>query len=136
MTCPRCRTELGEASACTECGMRFLRHVTGIIKTSAVLISTRDDEGFYGSLREVPLQLRTRLEEATSGQNSGTILIADKGGRERILARAAEIQRQPELVEPAKPESKPPVWAIWAGALLLVIAALIIALVWGKWPNG
>jgi len=116
--------------------MRFLRHVTGIIKTSAVLISTRDDEGFYGSLREVPLQLRTRLEEATSGQNSGTILIADKGGRERILARAAEIQRQPELVEPAKPESKPPVWAIWAGALLLVIAALIIALVWGKWPNG
>ena len=117
--------------------MRFLRQVSGVIKTSAILISTADDEGFYSSIHEVPVALRTRLERATNGTNSGTILIADKGGRERILARAAEVEQEPEVVEtPAVDQAKPPVWVIWVGGLMLILATVIIVLVWGKWPNG
>ncbi|MCU1329472.1 MAG: hypothetical protein JWN34_4842 [Bryobacterales bacterium] len=115
--------------------MRFMRQVSGIIKTSAVLISTRDDEGFYNSIHDVPLFLRTRLEEATNGSNSGTILIADKGGRERILARAAGMAKEPELT-PLPETPVPPQWTVWAGALLLILATVIIVLVWGKWPKG
>lgn len=123
---------MGTASTCGECGMRFMRQVTGVIKTSAILISTREDEGFYGSLREVPPRLRSRLEEATNGANSGTIVIADKGGRKRILARAEAVPEQPDL-EVAR-DSRP-VWAVWVGVLLLVMATIIIVLVWGKWPK-
>lgn len=136
MTCPRCHEELGKASVCPECGMRFMRQVSGIIKTSAVLISTRDDEGFYSSLRDVPVLLRHRLEEATNGANSGTILIADKGGRERILARAAGLDREAEVTPEVVETSTPPVWAVWVGVFLLILATVIIVLVWGKWPKG
>jgi hypothetical protein len=117
--------------------MRFMRQVSGIIKTSAILISTREDEGFYNSLHEVPLVLRTRLEEATNGSNSGTILIADKGGRERILARAAGIETEPVIAPPpvVSETTQPPAWAVWVGAFLLFLATIIIVLVWGKWPN-
>lgn len=135
MICPRCHAEVSKSTACPGCGLRFVRQVAGFIKTSAVLISTRDDEGFYGSLREVPADLRSRLEAATNGENSGTILIADKGGRERILAKAAGLQREAILAPAVEVNTRPPVWAIWVGAALFVAAVVIIVMVWGKWPN-
>ena len=137
MTCPRCNGEVGSAAVCAGCGMQFVRQVAGFIKTSAVLIATRDDDVFYGSLHEVPAALRTRLEAATHSVNSGTILIADKAGRERIQTRSVTMEREPVLSPPPAPvEDSPAQWVLWAGLGLLGAALLIILLVWGKWPNG
>lgn len=137
MTCPRCNGEVGSAAVCAGCGMQFVRQVAGFIKTSAVIISTREDDVFYSSLHEVPTALRTRLEAATHSANSGTILIADKAGRERILTRSVKMEREPMLsLPPAPVDDRPAQWVLWAGLGLLGAALSIILLVWGKWPNG
>ncbi len=121
---------------CDGCGLRFVRQVSGFIKTSAVIIATREDDVFYGSLQDVPQSMRLRLDEATKSVNSGTILIADKGGRERILARSVMPEREQELTPVVPVIDKPPYWALWAGVGMLVVAIVIILMVWGKWPNG
>ena len=136
MTCPRCHTEVGTATVCAGCGLRFVRKVSGFIKTSAVIIATREDDVFYGSLEDVPGPMRTRLEAATKSSNAGTILIADKGGRERILARAVMPEREQELTPIATVTDAPPQWALWVSLGGLVVAIVIILMVWGKWPNG
>lgn len=138
MVCPKCNYDVGSASVCKGCGLKFLRQVAGFIKTSAVIISTRDEEVFYGSLHEVPAALRSRLEAATRSSNSGTILIADKTGRERILTRQISLEREPVLTpaEPPPIENQPSPWVLWAGLGLLVAALAIILMVWGKWPKG
>ena len=123
MTCPRCQTAVADAKSCPGCGLRFARRLAGVVKTSIVMISTNDDDGFYSSVREVPAPLRGRLEAATNGENSGTILIADKGGREQLLARAAA-KRQPPLHTDIEETGRPD-WAIWAGAALLLAATAI-----------
>jgi hypothetical protein len=54
-------------------------------KTSTIFISTGDGTRVYRSVGEVPPKLRRRLEETTTGENSATILIADKRGREELV---------------------------------------------------
>src|SRR4051794_39398558 len=65
-------------------------------KSSTIFIATADTTRVYRSVREVPADLRRRLEESTSGVNSATILIADKRGREELV-RA--LQGQPSEVQ-------------------------------------
>lgn len=82
MVCRRCGSEFEQsgATACPECGGPAL------LKTSAILISARGGAGgVYSSLREIPKPLRSQLIESTTGANSGTILIADRRGRQQIL---------------------------------------------------
>lgn len=55
------------------------------VRTSTILISVGDRTEVYRSLEQVPKTLRRRIEESTAGQNSGTILIADRRGRQEIL---------------------------------------------------
>ena len=137
MTCPRCNNEVGSASRCLGCGMQFVRQVAGFIKTSAVIIATRENDGFYGSLHEVPARLRRKLEAATRSENSGTILIADQAGRERILTRSVKMEHEPVLSPlPAPVDNTSSQWVLWAGLGLLAAALVIIIMVWGKWPNG
>ena len=87
----------------------LLHSVSGVLKTSAVLISARGESGFYRSLEEVPEPLRSRLIETTNSPNSGTIVIADRAGKEQIseaiARREAEANRDEtsEIVEPATP---------------------------------
>src|SRR5215470_1981496 len=89
MTCPHCFTALQPgATACPQCGIRVLRNVSAVMRTSAVWISTGSSSKFYGSLRDVPEPLRKRLVECTNSPNSGTIVIADRGGRDRLVAGA------------------------------------------------
>ena len=89
MTCPHCFTSLEPgATACPQCGVRVTRNVTAVMRTSAVWISAGEASRFYGSLHDVPQALRERLVECTNGVNSGTIVIADRGGRDRLLANA------------------------------------------------
>ena len=96
MTCRRCKVTYDPAQhkACPNCGAPRPRLRPTFLKTSTIVISTSDAEGVYRSLEEVPAPLRNRLLESTSGQNSATILIADRKGREEI-ARA--VRRIPGL---------------------------------------
>jgi hypothetical protein len=60
------------------------------LRTSTILISVRNGTQVYRTIDEVPPKLRRKLLQSTSGQNSATILIADRGGR-RELNRAIQV---------------------------------------------
>ena len=60
-------------------------------RTSTILISLGSETQVFRSVAEVPAPLRRKLKQSTQGPNAGTILIADKGGREEI-ARALDGQ--------------------------------------------
>ena len=97
MTCPRCSSRLDDArGVCPECGVNLYHNVSGIVKTSAVMIATGEESGFYDSMQEVPERLRKQLIESTASQNSGTIVIADRAGKEQltqVLARRESVRR-------------------------------------------
>ena len=90
MTCPHCSTSLQSGvPVCPQCGVTVLRNVTAVMRTSALWIAAGGESRFYRSLHDVPELLRKRLVECTNGVNSGTIVIADRGGRDRLIAKAS-----------------------------------------------
>ena len=141
MICPQCQFEFDEAAThCPECGVRVLRKVSGIVKTSAVMIAAGDEHTFYRSVQEVPESLRRTLIETTNSENSGMIVIADRAGREQwteIVAQREAQQRAQSTPRPISPpaiEPAPPTsgfaglsWTGWAGILLFLAAAALIA---------
>ncbi len=144
MICPRCHSELETAGGvCPECGVSLLRSVSGVMKTSAVMIASGGERGFYHSVQDVPEPLRTQLLETTASPNSGTIVIADRAGKEQLtqaMARretargtatgtaAAEAQGADEHHLPGMR------WLAWAGlVLILVLAAAISAFFYRHW---
>ena len=144
MTCPRCHLELeGEWNVCPECGVSLLRNVSGVMKTSTVLIAARGEPEFYSSVKDVPEPLRTQLLETTASPNSGTIVIADRAGKEQLTqamarreaARTSVLQSVANTAEPepARHLLRQP-WIAWAGsALVLALAALIAAFFYFHW---
>lgn len=64
-----------------------------IVRSSAVLISSGKKVRLYRSIDEVPSRLRKRLIESTNGINAGTILIANRAGRERIVEALRRLPR-------------------------------------------
>ena len=84
MTCTRCGNSFDEKKAlCPHCG-QAKGDVSGLFQTSTVLISSGGADLVYRSVEEIPPGLRTRLLKSTGGRNSGTILIADRRGRQEI----------------------------------------------------
>jgi hypothetical protein len=139
MTCPKCHSEFnGDPGICPECGVSLLRNISGVMKTSVVMISAGGERGFYRSLQDVPEPLRTQLLETTTSQNSGTIVIADRAGKEQItqvLARregATQPDSLPPTVEAEVEELPAPThrvpWLAWAGMALVLVLAVIFAL--------
>jgi hypothetical protein len=151
MTCPRCLAEfepdhLGLANAlrpglCPECGVQLVHSVSGLMKISAVMIASGGEQGFYRSVQDVPEPLRTQLVEITNSSNSGTIVIADRAGKEQITQVMA---RRENARDRALAANELPVKAarrfldfaflgvpgiLWAGAALLLAAIGIIAAV-------
>jgi hypothetical protein len=143
MTCPKCHSEFnGEAGICPECGVSLLRNVSGVMKTSIVMISAGGERGFYRSVQDVPEPLRKQLLETTTSHNSGTIVIADRAGKEQItqvLARR-EAKTEPDPLAPTiKAELEAEAeevlvanhhipWLAWAGMALVLVLAVIFAL--------
>jgi hypothetical protein len=138
MTCPRCFTDLdADCASCPSCGVEFVQKVSGVMKTSAVMIATAGDMGFYRSVQDVPEPLRTQLIETTSSANSGTIVIADRVGKEQINQVVGRRQTAKECPSnramPGKP-SRPwsflglP-WIVWVGAVLIIGAAAVVGAV-------
>lgn len=130
MTCRRCkaRYDAAEHRACPECGAPRPRLRPVFLKTSTILISTSEAEGVYRSLEEVPASLRNRLLESTNGQNSATILIADRKGREEI-ARAANRGPGTEELPVAKALRKTEETPSSARAMRLAAALIVLVLV-------
>jgi hypothetical protein len=147
MTCPKCHSELEtEGDVCPECGIRLLRNVSGVMKTSVVMIAARGEQGFYHSVHEVPEPLRTQLLETTGSRNAGTIVIADRAGKEKLTqamsrrestrkttrearhdanhAKQSDAQLQ-EL--PAGRRNHRFQWIAWAGLALVLMAAAAVA---------
>lgn len=54
-------------------------------KSSTIFIATDSDTRVYHSVSDIPAGLRRKLEETTQSQNSATILIADKRGKEELV---------------------------------------------------
>src|SRR5690349_16096538 len=143
MTCPRCHFDFDNArSVCPECGVRLLRSISGVIKTSAVMIAAGRRSGFYRSVQEVPEPLRTQLMETTGSRNSGTILIADRAGKEQLtlgLARReaarADASGQPSAELQGNPAGRLRTsWLAWSGLVLVLILAAVISVLFGlRW---
>ena len=147
MTCPKCHSEFEtEGGVCPECGIRLLRSVSGVMKTSAVMISARGERGFYHSVHDVPEPLRTQLLETTGSRNAGTIVIADRAGKEQLtqaMSRRestrdttrgttceASPSKQSDALVPELPEARQGrrfPWIAWAGLALVLLAAAAVA---------
>jgi hypothetical protein len=149
MTCPKCFAEFDKAAAtCPQCGLGLYHSVSGIIKTSIVMISTRGEESFYQSVQDVPEPLRGQLMESTRSDNSGTIVIADRAGKEQltqVLARRDSMREKPadaELPEMDEIDETPVAasglrrysWLAWTGFLLVLASAAAISAFFGlRW---
>ena len=139
MTCPKCHSEFdGDAGICPECGVSLLRNVSGVMKTSVVMISAGGERGFYRSVQDVPEPLRRQLLETTTSHNSGTIVIADRAGKEQITQVLARREANPEPdpmpttveaeVEAVAVPAPRVAWLAWAGMALVLVLAVIFAL--------
>jgi hypothetical protein len=103
------------------------------LKTSTIYIAVGAKTRVYRSVSEVPVDLRRKLVESTSGGNSTTILIADRRGRQEILKAIRQEPSQvttrllPRPAVPGGPEKATDavreLWS-WLGAALTVAAGL------------
>ena len=148
MTCPKCYAEFEPgARACPECGDRLARNISGVMKTSSVMIAAGDEQSFYRSVQDVPEPLRSKLIESTHSANSGTIVIADRAGKDQITQVIARRENARErqsargnqgdgVIQRHKP------WhsfldasflgfelVVWAGLLLFLAAVAVIVAV-------
>jgi hypothetical protein len=55
------------------------------VRTSVILVAVDNRIKAYASLEDLPVKLREKLIESTSGDDAATILIADRKGREAVL---------------------------------------------------
>jgi hypothetical protein len=146
MICPRCHSEFDNVEgACPACGVQLLRNISGVMKTSAVMIAARGENGFYRSVQEVPEPLRTQLMETTNSQNSGIIVIADRAGKEQLTqvmarrdARVGNSEKSAmdddigDSQESRSITSLP--WLAWIGfVMVLILSAIFFAAFEIRW---
>lgn len=105
------------------------------MKTSTIFVSVKGGTQVYRSLKEVPPRLRKKLIESTSGSNSGTILIADRSGRDEIVRAvqglpsdvqtrvAAKVAQRTQRITKRQVER---LREIWPEILLLFLLAVVI----------
>jgi hypothetical protein len=112
--------------------------VTGVYRTSTVLISQGGGGRVYRSMEEAPASLRAKLRKSLNGVNSATILIADRRGR-REIAKALHGLPSAGRRGPAIPGSPAPRWltrsrkavlAAVLSTLALAVAAAVFSVHW------
>jgi hypothetical protein len=141
-------------AVCPECGVRLLRNVSGVMKTSAVMIAAQGERGFYRSVQDVPEPLRTQLIETTTSPNSGIIVIADRAGKEQLTQVMARREagrdtteatqnrsgvlreRQAAVAESQLPSISRLPWLAWAGfGGVLALAAILFEIFRTDWSS-
>ncbi len=100
-------------------------------KYSTILIAVGEETRSYRSLDEVPEELRERLIDSTTGENSATLVIADPNGRReilRLIARKDEDLRYAALLAGLmqEPGSDGERAARWRSRLALVGRGLLV----------
>ncbi|MCC6859657.1 MAG: hypothetical protein IT158_13895 [Bryobacterales bacterium] len=141
MVCQTCRREFDEARfrRCPFCGPVKPGAVSGAIKKSIVMIAAGRKKAVYGSVDEVPDDLRQTLLKSTRGLNSATILIADRHGRERIKRAIRDLpvgaqsrfsRLMPGAVAEEDPLTRSKVWAWTVRVSALTLAGMAAALLW------
>jgi hypothetical protein len=136
MTCGRCGKEFDEADGpCPHCSEADAG-TSGLFQTSTVLISAGGADLVYRSVEEIPPGLRTRLLKSTSGGNSGTILIADRRGRQEIAKTMGKLPDSAprRLVKAISGDRKGSNRAEWltpgeTRGIAVVVVLLVLALV-------
>ena len=95
----------------------------GTVKTSAILVATRDKTEIYRTIQDMPFPLRRKIARLASGPNSGTLLIADRRGGEEWLSAQGRA---------SVPERQAPAPRRWVVRLWLALAAsgLLTLLLW------
>jgi hypothetical protein len=119
MHCKRCGEPgpLDEAGFCEECAHDAIGLASGVVKTATIVAAVGESTAVYRSIKEMPPQLRRKLRRATNSGNSGTILIADKRGRQEV-ARA--LRKLPKALRAA--ETSP----FWNARVQQCVAMLLI----------
>ncbi len=133
MVCPECRRHFAveDAAVCPYCGLTI---ADGVVKSSAIMISSREAEGFYRSMEEVPESVRSRLIESTGGPAARTIIIADRRLRPRVkppVAQTRSLKRSGPAPRVAAPVSRrfPLALGGWIGLVAVVAASLVMLIV-------
>ena len=102
------------------------------VKTSTIFVSVGDETHVYRSLGDIPLPLRKKLEQSTTGANAATILIADKKGREEIVRAVRGLPTgldghvKTALRANAQQPSRLRNWNAWLELLLPGVVGLLI----------
>ena len=94
------------------------------MKTSAVLVAKGERTAIFPSVKDVPEPLRTEVIRATSGHNSGTLVIADRRGKEEI-ERAARLELARQKAENERMRMN------WRKVIPVFVSALIVGA--GAW---
>ncbi|MDQ6663434.1 MAG: hypothetical protein M3Z23_03470 [Acidobacteriota bacterium] len=113
-----------------------MQTAAAILKTSTILISVNQTDAVFHSVDDVPEPLREMLLQSTNGLNSGTILIADRRGKDQIskAIQSLPVSIQRKLRESAlggRLEGLPPRsffgWPLryWAGLLTVCATGLL-----------
>ncbi|MFN0167445.1 MAG: hypothetical protein ACKV22_13520 [Bryobacteraceae bacterium] len=133
MVCPECRKHFAveDAAICPYCGLTI---AAGVVKSSAIMISSREAEGFYRSMEEVPESVRSMLIETTCGPGARTIIIADRRLRPKskpTLNQTRSLKRHCEIPRAATAVSGrfPLALGGWIGLVAVAAASLVILIV-------
>lgn len=130
MVCPGCKRRFSSRKnpTCPFCGAPA---VSGVVKTSTILISSGGTEAVFRSVDEVPDPLKKQLLKSTNGINAATIVIADKRGRKEIARAIRNLPGSSQAADPA--EAPCPVGfqlkgaaLHWAGVVLLAGSGIAI----------
>ncbi len=138
MTCNRCGKNFSDDEPkCPHCGEPRPDGGSGVFQSSTVLISADGAKRVYRSMEEVPDPLRNRLLKSTNSQNSATILIADRRGRQEIAKAMRNLPGSPQRrLMQSLLESKiagdgrlAPAWKRLIAAAFLMLTLAVIAFV-------
>lgn len=138
-TCSKCRKSIdNRAARCPHCG-EPVPGALGMFQTAVVLVSSGGADLVFHSVNEVPVNLRNKLLRSTNGENSATILIADRRGRREVakaihaLPGSAQerlvrswLGNQPRIARPRRAAGRRRA-VILAVIALLAMAAMVTA---------
>ena len=98
------------------------------VKTSTIFISVGAKTKVYRCVDDVPLRLRRKLQESTTGLNAATILIADRIGREEIVKALQGMPTglRPKAARVTRKIARRMDWKTWAEILLPGLVGLLI----------